>query len=66
MSLRMRLKKLAHRTGLIASPGLAFQGVPFGFKRRDLAGEVIRDIARRHDENGTCPECFPDAARWTP
>lgn len=66
MRLRSTLKRLAHRTGLIASPSLAFQGVPFGLNRRDLAGEVMADISRRHNENGTCPVCFPDAARWAP
>lgn len=64
-NLRWTLKRLAHRTGLIASPSLAFMGVPFGFKRRDLAAEVMRDLERRC-EDGTCSACFPDAARWTP
>ena len=48
MKTRWTLKGIAHRAGLIASPSLAFQGVPFGMKRRDLAGEVMRAIGRSH------------------
>lgn len=47
MNLRSTLKRIAHRTGLVASPSLAFAGVPFGPKRRDLASEVTRDIHQR-------------------
>lgn len=65
MSLRWKLKEIAHRRGWIASPSLAFRGVPFGPQKRDLAGEVLRGLARRC-EDGTCSACFPDAARWTP
>jgi hypothetical protein len=31
-------------------------GVPFGFKKRDLAGEVMRAISASHDPK-TCPVC---------
>lgn len=48
MDLRSTLKRMAHRTGLVASPSLAFTGVPFGPKHRDLAGEVMRDIDQSH------------------
>jgi hypothetical protein len=65
MRLRRKLKLIAHRRGWIASPTLAFQGVPFGPQNRDLAGEVMQDLARRC-EDGTCSVCFPDAPRWTP
>lgn len=50
MNLRLAVKRIAHRTGLVASPSLAFTGVPFGPKRRDLAGEVMRNISERHLE----------------
>lgn len=62
-----RLREVAHRRGWIASPSLAWMGVPFGPLKRDLAGEVMRDIARSHDPR-TCPICsLPDeeeAAAW--
>jgi hypothetical protein len=40
------VKRWLHRRGWIASPSLAFWGEPFGPDRRDLAGEVLRDIGR--------------------
>lgn len=59
--IRRYLKELAHRRGWIASPALAFKGVPFGPDKRDLAGEVMQAIARSHDEAGGCPICHPEA-----
>jgi hypothetical protein len=59
---RRYLKELAHRRGWIASPSLAFMGVPFGPDRRDLASEVMQAVARSHDEAGDCPICHPDTA----
>lgn len=57
------LRRFLHRRGWIASPSRAFLGVPFGPDRRDLAGEVMADIARSHDER-TCPICSaPDEPR---
>lgn len=51
---------IAHRRGWIASPSLAFMGVPFGPQKRDLAGEVLASLARDHDP-ATCPVCsIPD------
>ncbi|MEU2487028.1 hypothetical protein ABZ593_20770 [Streptomyces sp. NPDC012617] len=50
------LRTFAHRRGWIASPSLAFRGVPFGPEKRDLAGEVMRRIAEGHDPL-TCPIC---------
>lgn len=47
MKARWTLKRIAHRTGLLASPSLAFQGVPFGPKRRDMAGEVRSAVVTR-------------------
>lgn len=49
MTPRWTLKRIAHRTGFIASPSLAFQGVPFGRKKRDLAGDVLRSIGEKHE-----------------
>ncbi|MFD1656980.1 hypothetical protein ACFSL4_01700 [Streptomyces caeni] len=40
-------------------------GVPFGWKKRDLAGEVMAATARSHDA-GNCPICYPDAYRSRP
>lgn len=53
---RRSWRYIAHRTGFLASPSLAFLGVPFGRKRRDLAGEVMRALSESHDAK-TCPLC---------
>lgn len=80
MTPRWTLKRIAHRTGFLASPSLSFQGVPFGLKKRDLAGEVMRSIAERHQARLDTisvrprPEGGPDAYdywcahcdRWLP
>lgn len=55
------LRALAHRRGWIASPSLAFRGVPFGPERRDLAGEVMAAIARNHGPHN-CAACAEDEA----
>lgn len=62
-----RLRRTAHEKGLIASPSLAFMGVPFGPDGRDLAGEIMASMARRHSETD-CPICNPsgDFPRDTP
>lgn len=57
------LRALAHRRGWIASPSLAFRGVPFGPDRRDLAGEVMASIWRDHDPE-TCPVCTAPEEPW--
>lgn len=49
-------KEVAHRRGWLASPTLAFAGVPFGPGRRDLAGEVMAAVSGNHDPD-TCPVC---------
>jgi len=59
------LKGVAHRRGFIASPALAFRGVPFGPHRRDLAGELAADLERRHAA-GQCAVCYPDGYRYCP
>jgi hypothetical protein len=73
MTLRWTLKRIAHRTGFLASPSLAFQDVPFGPKRRNLAGELMRDIDQRHQARLDTirvrpqPEHGPDAYDyWCP
>jgi hypothetical protein len=55
-----RVKRWLHRRGWIASPSLAWAGVPFGPEKRDLAGEVVAAIWKDHDPQ-TCPVCsVPD------
>lgn len=49
-------RRVAHRTGFIASPSLTFMGVPFGPKKRDLAAEVMHSIWGNHDPR-TCEVC---------
>ena len=80
MKARWTLKRIAHRTGLLASPSLAFQGVPFGPKRRDMAGEVMHAISSRHqarldiirirprpdDGPGAFDYWCPGCDRWLP
>lgn len=56
MTMPSWLRLFLHRRGWIASPSLAYLGVPFGPDRRDLAGEIAADLARSHDEQ-TCPIC---------
>lgn len=53
------LSLFLHRRGWIASPSLAFLGVPFGPDRRDLAGEVMTKIAAAAAVE-PCPLCGPD------
>ncbi|WNI20297.1 hypothetical protein [Actinacidiphila sp. ITFR-21] len=55
MTLRWRLKYLAHRTGLVASPTLAFRDVPFGWRRRYLAAEVFAALAENRAPCDCCP-----------
>lgn len=55
------LRLFLHRRGWLASPSLAFSGVPFGPDKRDLAGEVMRDIAAA-TSGEPCPMCGPDKA----
>jgi hypothetical protein len=55
----MWLSLLLHRRGWIASPSLAFLGVPFGPDERDLAGEVARSIAAA-TANDPRPVCGSD------
>lgn len=55
----MWLRLFLHRRGWIASPSLAWRGVPFGPDRRDLAGEVMTSIAAA-TANDPCPLCGPD------
>lgn len=57
------LRGLAHRRGWVASPTLAFRGVPFGPQVRDLAGEVMANIGRGHDRE-TCPLCSIPDEEW--
>lgn len=52
-----------HRRGWIASPSLAFQGVPFGPQKRDLAGQVVADIWRGHNPK-TCTVCNTPDEEW--
>ncbi|MFD3612392.1 hypothetical protein ACFWXA_30860 [Streptomyces atroolivaceus] len=63
MRLPAWLRMFAHRRGWIASPALAFRGVPFGPQKRDLAGEVMARIARSHDPQ-TCPVCSIPDEEW--
>ncbi|MFB7337761.1 hypothetical protein ACFC00_40120 [Streptomyces adustus] len=63
MTMPRWLRMLAHRRGWIASQSLAFLGVPFGPKRRDLAGEVLTAIARSHNP-ATCPMCSDPGEEW--
>lgn len=56
MTLRWRLKWLAHRAGLVASPTLAFADVPFGLRRRYLAWEVLVALG---ESRGPCDCCPP-------
>lgn len=65
MKLRSTLKWMAHRTGLVASPSLAFVGVPFGPKRRDLASEVLRDVDRRYQARLDAVRVRPRPAEGT-
>jgi hypothetical protein len=59
------LRKVAHRRGWLASPSLAYQGVPFGPEGRDLAAEIAVSVWRDHDA-GQCAICFPDTYRSGP
>ncbi|MER7047744.1 hypothetical protein [Streptomyces jumonjinensis] len=59
MRLPARLRLLAHRRGWIASPSLAYLGVPFGPQKRDLALEVAAALGARCAA-GTCAICGPD------
>jgi hypothetical protein len=52
------LRLFLHRRGWIASPSLAWLGVPFGPDRRDLAGEVLTAVAAA-TANDPCPVCEP-------
>jgi hypothetical protein len=65
MQMPKSVRMFLHRRGWIASPSLAFMGVPFGPEKRDLAGDVMRRIAADHDA-GNCSVCFPDACREMP
>lgn len=53
------LRLLLHRSGVIASPSLAFRGVLFGPQRRDLAAEALQATARAQADR--CPLCEPSA-----
>lgn len=57
------LRSVAHRRGWIASPALAFEGVPFGPQKRDLAGEVLANIWGEHDPM-TCAVCNTPDEEW--
>jgi hypothetical protein len=59
MSRPLWLRRFLHRRGWIASPSLAFLGVPFGPARRDLAGEVMSKAAAAAAAE-PCPLCGPD------
>ncbi|GGZ23261.1 hypothetical protein GCM10010387_15470 [Streptomyces inusitatus] len=50
------LRTLAHHRGWLASPSLAYRGVPFGPQKRDLAAEVQAAIRRAHDP-AVCHPC---------
>jgi hypothetical protein len=52
-------REVAHRRGWLASPSLAYLGVPFGRERRDLAGEIAADLDRRCAA-GECSLCGPE------
>lgn len=58
MNRPMWLSLFLHRRGWIASPSLAWLGVPFGPDRRDLAGEVLRAIDAALAKE-PCPLCDP-------
>lgn len=61
MTMPAWLRLFLHRRGWIASPSLAYLGVPFGPARRDLAGEIALAMARSHDAQ-TCILCpAPDS-----
>ncbi|MEW2568307.1 hypothetical protein [Streptomyces sp. NPDC047070] len=57
------VRRWLHVNGWLASPSLAWTGVLFGPQKRDLAGEVMAEIARSHDEEwcGLCT--VPDEER---
>lgn len=67
--LSRRARMIAHRRGWIASPSLAYMGVPFGPERRDLAGELAAAQDRRCAA-GDCsmcgPEGYPFPEGWVP
>ncbi|MFM9590726.1 hypothetical protein ACKI16_29490 [Streptomyces scabiei] len=63
MRLPRRLRLIAHRRGWIASPSLAFLGVPFGRERRDLAGELATAQDRRC-AGGECALCGPEGHQF--
>jgi hypothetical protein len=44
MNLPRPIRAFLHRRGWIASPSLAFMGVPFGPEKRDLAAEVTPGV----------------------
>lgn len=60
---RWSWRTFAHRRGWLASPAAAWRGVPFGPERRDLAGEVMARLARRHDP-ATCYVCLTPDEEW--
>lgn len=59
------LRLFLHRRGWIASPSLAYLGVPFGPDRRDLAQEVMAAISRNHNPE-TCPICSEPDTPYDP
>ncbi|MFD3848191.1 hypothetical protein ACFWVB_20160 [Streptomyces microflavus] len=64
MNLPQSVKRWLHQRGWVASPSLAFAGVPFGPEKRDLAGEVMAEIGKEHDP-ATCPVCSVPDEEWS-